>query len=79
MRAFHDNPYALRLKHIKNKMSNLLGQQLLDLRSSREHLSQSSQFGKANHPAIGNITDVYLPQKVNIVALEMFIKDLLFQ
>ena len=56
----HDHTYALRQQHIVNSLSNLLCQSLLNLESSREHLSQSRQFRKAKDSAIGDIADVHL-------------------
>ena len=51
---------TLRLENLGKGDGYLLCKPFLHLESAGEHLNNFSELGEANHPAIGDVTNVYL-------------------
>lgn len=60
MTGLDHNGHTLWLQHFGKSQSDLLGEALLYLQSTREHLSDSSELGQPDHAAIGDVADVHL-------------------
>ena len=60
MAGLYNDSDALRLEYFGEGKGDLLGEPFLDLKSPREHLDYSSDFGEANYSAIGDISNMHL-------------------
>ena len=69
MRTLHDDAHPLRFQDLGDRQRDLLRQPLLHLQPSAEHLRQPGQLGKSQHPAVGDIPDMHLPDEGDHVML----------
>lgn len=60
MARFYYNGHALGLKHFGKSKCDLFGKTFLDLQATGEHFGDASQFGEADHAAVGYVTNVHL-------------------
>jgi hypothetical protein len=60
MARFDYDGDTLRLQHLGQRESNLLGEALLDLESTREHLGNTGKFRETDDAAVRDVADVHL-------------------
>ena len=60
MSRFHNHANTTRFQDLGNGQGYLLGEPFLDLKSAREHFSQTGEFGETEDSTVGDVADVHL-------------------